>query len=110
MKTVIVQAQQKWDYCFENRKTENSLTVALNELGQQGWELVSVSHHKDLKGEQCWTAFLKRPSVGQNAAATKTAAATTTNGGSSLPTAAKLPDFESKGFDLSENEFKLKEE
>jgi hypothetical protein len=64
-KTVTIQAQQKWDYCSESRRTENSLLIALNDLGQRGWELVHVLHHKDPKGEMSWTALLKRPSVGQ---------------------------------------------
>jgi hypothetical protein len=67
-KTVIVQSQQKWEYCFQVRKTETALLITLNELGQLGWELVDSVHHKDPKGDMCWTAFLKRPSVGQAAA------------------------------------------
>ena len=67
-KVATVQAQQKWDYCFELRRTDNALLIVLSELGQRGWELVNVLHHKDPKGETTWTACLKRPSVGQSPA------------------------------------------
>ena len=67
MKTVVVQAQQRWDYCFETRKTENALLIALNKLGQEGWDLVEVLYYKDLKGIMTWTAFMKRPSLGPSA-------------------------------------------
>lgn len=67
-KTATVHAQQKWEYMELTRKTEAFLINDLNELGQSGWELVSISNHKAIKsglGEAaCWTAFLKRPHAG----------------------------------------------
>ena len=63
-KTVMLHAQQKWEYMELTRKTESYLLSEINDCGQQGWELVSVTHGKDLKGELSWTAFLKRPFVG----------------------------------------------
>jgi hypothetical protein len=45
------------------RKSEAFLVNDLNESGQQGWELVTITHDKDRKGEMTWTAFLKRPHV-----------------------------------------------
>jgi hypothetical protein len=63
-KMATVQAQQRWEYCFQVRKTEPALLIVLNEFGQSGWELVDTIHHKDQKGDMCWTAFFKRPSVG----------------------------------------------
>ena len=64
-KTATVHAQQKWEYMELSRKTEGYLINDLNELGQVGWEMVSVSFHKGAKsglGESwVWTAFLKRP-------------------------------------------------
>ena len=64
-KTATVHAQQKWEYMELSRKTEGYLINELNELGQIGWEMVSVSFHKHAKsglGESwVWTAFLKRP-------------------------------------------------
>ena len=62
-KTVMLHAQQKWEYMELTRKTESYLLSEINEFGQHGWELVSVTHGKDLKGELSWTAFLKRPFV-----------------------------------------------
>lgn len=67
-KTATVHAQQRWEYMELTRKTEGYLVNELNELGQAGWELVSVSFHKDTKSglgaALAWTAFLKRPHSG----------------------------------------------
>ena len=65
-KVITVQAQQMWEYVSVNRKTEEFLVEELNEKGKAGWELVSVTYHKDLKGlgeSFSWSAFLKRPLV-----------------------------------------------
>ncbi len=62
-RTVTVQAQQRWDYSFESRRTETSLLTALNDLGQQGWEVVNALYYKDIKGIMVWGALLKRPSI-----------------------------------------------
>ena len=105
-KTAIVHAQQKWDYCCESRRTENSMLATLNELGQRGWELVDVIFHKDLKGEVAWTAFLKRASVSPSAVPGQSSAAMAAAAGQ----ATKPPEQSGtlKGFDLSDNEFQLK--
>ena len=67
-KTATVQAQQRWEYMEITRKTETYLITELAEIGNAGWELVSVSYHKDSRPgagqEMCWTAFLKRPQAG----------------------------------------------
>lgn len=65
-KMATVHAQQMWEYLSINRKTDEFLITDLNELGKQGWELVSASFNKDLKGVAAtfsWTAILKRPLV-----------------------------------------------
>jgi hypothetical protein len=71
-KTATVHAQQRWEYRELTRKTEGYLLNELNELGQAGWELVSITKHREIKpgsGEASfWTAFIKRPHVGQAAA------------------------------------------
>jgi hypothetical protein len=106
-KIVTVQSQQRWDYYFETRRTEASLVVILNELGQQGWELVTAMPYKDVKGIMSWGAFLKRPSVAQTTAPNHTSAAAT-------PSPAAGPAEEKpkplQGFDLSGDEFQLKTE
>ena len=99
-KVATVQAQQKWDYCFESRRTDNALLIVLNDLGQRGWEVVNVLHHKDPKGETTWTACLKRPSVGQAPAPAPGQPA------ASKPAEATSP--QPQGFDLSGDEFQLK--
>ena len=65
-KVITIQAQQMWEYVSVNRKTEEFLIEELNEKGKAGWELVSVTYHKDLKGigeSFSWSAFMKRPLV-----------------------------------------------
>lgn len=104
-KVATVQAQQKWDYCSASRRTENTLVAAVNELGQSGWELVSVIQHKDGKGELLWTGFLKRPGLGQTPApGSQTAAiAKPAPVGQAKEAATPL-----QGFDLSGDEFAVK--
>ena len=106
-KIITVHAQQKWDYCFETRKTETSLLISLNKFGQEGWELVEVLYYKDLKGVMTWTAFLKRPSIAQVSA----------SGPQPAVAAASAPAGQTEqqpagpqGFDLSGDEFPLKAE
>jgi hypothetical protein len=60
-KNLTVHAPQRWEYAELTRSTEKFLVHDMNEQGQLGWELVSVSQFKDRKGELVWTAFLKRP-------------------------------------------------
>ncbi len=64
-KSATVRAQQRWEYMEVTRKTEHYLTGELNDLGKEGWELVTVLFHKDAKSSLgsalVWTAFLKRP-------------------------------------------------
>lgn len=108
-KTVTIQGQQRWDYRCETRRTDSSLLTTLNEIGQAGWELVSVQHHKDPKGEMAWTAFLKRPSVSQAAVAGQSSQALAGTGQQhqqQQPT----EKSEFRGFDLSGNEFEIKKE
>jgi hypothetical protein len=64
MKTVVVQAQQRWDNSVISRRSETALLNEVNQAGQQGWEMVTVMYYKDRKGEMLWTAFLKRPNTG----------------------------------------------
>lgn len=104
-KVATVQAQQKWDYCSASRRTESTLVAAMNELGQSGWELVSVIQHKDAKGETLWTGVLKRPGVGQTPVPGPQTAtvAKPVFAGQAKEMAAPL-----QGFDLSGDEFDLK--
>jgi hypothetical protein len=84
------------------------LLVSINELGQQGWELVDVLYYKDIKGAMAWTAFLKRPSPGQVPATPNHVAG---NSAKALPTApTEEKPSQPQGFDLSGDEFQLKTE
>lgn len=108
-KTVTIQAQQKWEYCIESGRTENSLLAKLNDLGQQGWEVIEILYYKDIKSAMTWTAFLKRPSIGQalkpgTESASGIAAKMTPTGQTAEPSNGM------KGFDLEGQEFPLKAE
>ena len=61
--TATIHAQQRWEYIEASAKSERFLIEDLNKSGQQGWELISILHGKDPKGDLVWTAFLKRPYV-----------------------------------------------
>ena len=60
-KTATVHAQQKWEFLELTRKSAPYLINELNEYGQKGWDLVTMTQAKDRKGELAWTAILKRP-------------------------------------------------
>jgi hypothetical protein len=114
-KTAIVHSQQRWEYQSIVRRTESSLEKELNEMGQVGWELVSIDHAKDRKGEMAWTAFLKRPAAppGQPGAGQEQAAAASPQPAAE-PARAEPAKAESsgarEGFDLSGDEFAIREE
>lgn len=109
-KTAIVQSQQRWEYQSVVKRTESFLEQELNELGQVGWELVSVIYGKDRKGEMAWSAFLKRPAA---------PSAQPTPGQQQVAAASPQPADEpakaegsegGEGFDLSGDEFGIREE
>ncbi|MEN6407691.1 MAG: hypothetical protein ABFC77_14625 [Thermoguttaceae bacterium] len=104
-KVATVQAQQKWEFCVETRRTEGSLVATINELGQHGWMLVDVLHYKTPNGETNWTAFMQRPSVGP-ATPVAQPPSVGANSGPLHPVGAPQP----QGFDLSGEEFAIKTE
>ncbi len=59
MKTVVIQAQQKWECQAVIRHSEVTLADAVTEAGQEGWEPFAVFHYRDAKGTPAWVAFLK---------------------------------------------------
>jgi hypothetical protein len=62
-KTATVHAQQMWEYQELTRKSAEYMAKELNNLGHQGWELVTMLQGKDRKNETAWIAFIKRPYV-----------------------------------------------
>lgn len=109
-KNAIVQAQQRWEYVSVVKRTESALEKEINELGQNGWELVSVNYGKDRKGELAWTGFLKRPATQQaRAAAAGEQVARASEEPSEKPEEAEA-SLSPKGFDLSGEEFAIREE
>ncbi len=57
-------ALAQWQYMTLTRRTESFLIKDLNDAGKEGWELVSITYHREVKGQgetMCWTAFMKRP-------------------------------------------------
>jgi len=111
-KTATVHAQQRWEYMSISRKTDTYLAVELNTLGQIGWELVTVNYARGKKEEMFWTAFLKRPAVGQVAPETAqeaTPARYDAAPASPSPTA-PTPAESLQGFDLDGDMFAIHEE
>ena len=67
MTSSAIALQTKWEYQSLTRVSEAALVEALNQLGQEAWELVSASHYRDIQGMMAWTAMLKRPVTGEPA-------------------------------------------
>ena len=65
----VTESGKKWEYMEITRKTEGYLINDLNDLGQEGWELVTVLFHKlsgsGMGSADAWVAILKRPFSGQ---------------------------------------------
>jgi hypothetical protein len=106
-RTVTIQAQQKWEFHFESRRTETSLLITLNDLGQHGWELVDVLYYKDIKGIMTWGAFLKRPSITPAGKPGEDSTIAARPAPSEPPKGKPSPP---QGFDLEGDEFQLKTE
>jgi len=66
-KTTTIHAQQRWEYETLYKKSNSYLNRELNEMGQEGWELVSVNYARGKKEEMYWFAFLKRPASSHSA-------------------------------------------
>ena len=107
--------RQPWEYRSFTKQSETYLVQEMNEAGKEGWDLAAASFCKDLKGNWAWTAIMKRP-LETTARPAAAAAATPAARSSSAPAApAKTPATppakgDSKGFDLSGDEFKFQTE
>jgi hypothetical protein len=108
MKTVVVQAQQKWECQQQTRHSETTLADACRDAGQEGWELVSVVQHRDMKGLIAWTAFLKRPASGVAKAGGEGAAVRTGQAAVASPAEGQVTS--PPGFDLEGDTFDVKKE
>jgi len=110
-KTAVVHSQQRWEYLAVTRRTETSLEKELNQLGRSGWELVSVDHGKDLKGIVAWIAFMKRPGTHQTVEASAPEQVREADEPASEQSEqAASPTGAHEGFDLSGDEFSIKDE
>lgn len=114
--TTTVQARQIWEYTSLTRKSESYLVKDLNEFGKEGWELVSTTYHKDMKGNLVWTAIVKRPCTGapvaaatETAAGAEAAAAPAPAAEPSQAAAASKQGYEPAGFDLTDGDFDFKD-
>lgn len=105
-KTPVVHAQQRWEYLYFTRKSENALYTELCTVGQEGWELVAIHYYKDAKGIMTWIAFLKRPSAGPGATQPGKGHAAET----AAPSASAAEAPQPKGFDLSGEVFEIRKE
>ena len=103
----MTSALQRWEYAFVSKPLDYLLIGDLNELGQEGWEVISISYDKDLKGNWSWTAFLKRPLSETGEPRPRSSGSPTASAGvpTSAPGSAVL-----QGFDLPEGDFDFKEE
>jgi hypothetical protein len=109
-KIVAVQGQQKWDYSSLTRINEPTFMAELKMLGHEGWELVSVLHYKDMKGNMAWTALMKRPDLGEGPApAAQVQQYATPAAVSSATSSARSTVPEPTGFDLSDADFEIKD-
>ncbi len=109
-KTPVVHAQQRWEYLTLVRRTDTYLADELNKLGQDGWELVSILYARDSKGELFWNSFLKRPATQQPRAASTQEKVAEAEAQPSPAAAEAEPRDARAGFDLSGDEFEIKEE
>lgn len=107
-KTATIHAQQRWEYMSISRKTDSYLAMELTSLGQDGWELVTVNYARGKKEEMFWTAFLKRPAVGQVAPMTHEEAKPAHHEPGAMPTGEQAESL--RGFDLGGEEFAIQEE
>lgn len=108
MKTVVVSAQQKWEASSVTAFSESSVVDALNRAGQEGWEPFAAFYYKDMKGSNCWTVFVKRPSSGQVVKASAGEAGAPEATQPAAKTQPKTP--EPAGFDLDGDIFEIKKE
>ncbi len=81
--------QIKWEYQSLTRVSEAAMVEALNQAGQESWELVSASHYRDMAGMMAWTALLKRPIAGEPAKPVRKEAPSAPM---AVPPAAKAPE------------------
>jgi hypothetical protein len=106
--TQAVHAHQKWEYRAFTKQTEIYLLTELGEAGRDGWEMVSVSYNKDLKGIWGWTAFLKRPIVhGEVSPAKHAVGAAVPAEGQTAPAQPAAED-PMRGFQMTGDDFQFK--
>jgi hypothetical protein len=109
-KTATIHAQQRWEYMSVSRKTNSYLAQELNTFGQDGWELVTINYARGKKEEMFWTAFLKRPAVGQAAPETVQEAAPARHDPAPAESGLADPSEAIRGFDLDGETFDVHEE
>ena len=110
VQTATIQAQQRWEYISLVRKTESYMAKEINDYGQSGWELVSMTYGKDRKGEPAWTAFLKRPYSGPPRAVSSEAQAAGATSADAGKEEKADPTADLEGFDLEGDTFDFAEE
>jgi hypothetical protein len=102
--TEQAQCPPKWEYRFSVKQTERHLIMDLNEAGREGWEAISISYNRDLKGVWMWNAWFKRPVGPWSNGPTGVASGATGADGQAAPQGPW------KGFDLSDGDFDFKDE
>ncbi len=99
-----------WEYQELTRKSAEYMARELNEIGQQGWELVSVQQGTNRKSEVAWIAFVKRPYVPHASPPPAEAAATDGGASSHGPThPAPTQPASDEPYPIDDEEFKLED-
>ena len=106
--TQTVHAHQKWEYRAFTKQTEIYLLTELGEAGRDGWELVSVSYNKDLKGIWGWTAFLKRPLIRGEVSPARHTADAAISAGADPAAAQSAAEDPMRGFETTGDDFQFK--
>lgn len=105
----MTSALQRWEYAFISKPLDYLLIGDLNELGRDGWEVISISYDKDLKGNWAWTAFMKRPlsETGEPYPSSSSVVVVSTSPGSHASAASSGL---LQGFELPDGDFDFREE
>jgi len=100
---------KKWEYVSVTRNSDAYLIRDINDLGQDGWELINVYYYKNMKGAMVWTAFMKREAgIGPPPPSATTDHAVAPEPAKAQPAQTEPGSLD--GFDLEGDEFGLAED
>jgi hypothetical protein len=106
----MTSALQRWEYAFVSKPLDYLLIGDLNELGRDGWEVISISYDKDLKGNWAWTAFLRRPLTETGESYPQTSPLVITASATRKETTSAGTPTTLQGFELPDGDFDFRED